>query len=128
MRYVKLDGKFTWMQLHSIDEEWAQITHLVNDMKMAEGDQERTEPLYDWVHHPIVSRSGNIIMLLRLSDNTIYRFNRVTTVLAKARYLTLLGHTVSMDLSGDEPEMYKLVALFETPEAYTPISDEPEKE
>lgn len=127
MRYVKLDGKFTWMQLHSLDSEWAQITHLVNDMHMAEGNLERTEPLYDWVHHPIVSRSGNIIMLLRLSDNTIYRFNRVTTMLAKARYLSLLGHTVRMDLTGDEPEMYKLVANFETPEAYTPISDEPEK-
>lgn len=128
MHYVKLDGKFTWMEIHPLNDEWAQITHLVNDMRMAEGEETRTEPLYDWVHHPIISRSGNIIMLLRLSDRTVHRYNRVTTMLAKARYLTLLGHNVSMDLTGEEPELLKLVADFVKPEAYTPISDEPEKE
>lgn len=129
MHYVKLDGKFTWMEIHPLSDEWAQITHLVNDMRMAEGEETRTEPLYDWVHHPVVSRSNSVAILFNLNERKLYRYNCNTHSLVAVRYLTLLGHNVSMDTAGDIIGMHIAVADDRiVPEAYTPISDEPEKE
>lgn len=127
--YVKLQGKFTHFELTHLEGPWYQITHLVGDMIMAMEHEVRDAPLYDHHHHPLVSRSGNIIVLYNSVERRAYRYNVNTHAKKPIRYLTILGHVISLSTEDVAvPFVVDLTNRVLIPEAYTPVSDEPQKE